>query len=164
MSKTEHSEDGFNLKISGDGIDVERRIDSGTLAAVMAVVMGTHRFGSPESLRTTDAPGTHILQQTSVALREYLDEVEAIHKADQIVAIGHYISLYEDQPHFSRDEIRSHFSTAREPLPKNFSRDFGLAVKSGMIAEAHKKPGFFYVTKTGISAVERHFAKTNKQK
>ena len=164
MSKTEHPEEEFNLKISGEGINVERKIDSGTLTTIMAAVIGAQRFDSPASLDPTNADVTPPLQQPSMALREYLDKVEATRKPDQIVAIGHFISHYEAQPHFSQDEVRSHFSIAREPMPKNFSRDFGLTVKAGMIAKVYQKPGFFYVTKTGISAVERHFAKINKRK
>ena len=164
MSKTEHPAEDFNLKISGEGINVERKIDSQTLAAVMAAIIGAQRFDSQAGLVPTNAEATPPLQQPFMALREYLDKVEATRKQDQIVAIGHFISHYEAQPHFSRDEVRSHFSIAREPMPKNFARDFGLAVKAGMIAEVHQKHGFFYVTKTGISAVERHFAKINKRK
>ncbi|MBL6935647.1 MAG: hypothetical protein ISR48_09560 [Alphaproteobacteria bacterium] len=159
MPKTENPEEEFDLRISGGGINVERKIDSKVLAAVMAAVMGAQGasdYANPELNNTDVKP-----QQPNIrmSLREYLDDVQATRKPDQIVAIGHFISHYEERPNFSRDEIRARFSTAKEPMPANFSRDFGLAVKAGMLAEVHLKQGQFYVTKTGIRAVERCFAK-----
>lgn len=161
MTSTERPEEKFNLKISGDGINIERQIDNRTLAAILALAIGSQQSGDATSPIQRVIDVTNLLPENPVSLREFLDKVGASRKPDQIVAIGHFITQYENQPDFSRDEIRSRFSLAHEPMPKNFSRDLKLAIKAGMIAEVHQKPGYYYVTKTGISAIERHF--TNKQ-
>ena len=163
MSEAESQREEFDLRISGDGISVERKIDSRTLAAVVAVVVGKKRFDEKESLSQHGAEVMTSVLQPRMTLRQYLDDVKASRKSDQIVAIGHFISHFEGQPDFSRDEVRSRFSIAREPMPKNFSRDFNLAVKDGVIAEVHQTPGRFYVTKAGISAIEKHFAKIQQK-
>ncbi|TIN27660.1 hypothetical protein [Mesorhizobium sp.] len=92
-----------------------------------------------------------------VSLREFLDEARAATKPDQIVAIGHYMALHGRKDTFSRDDIKAHFQSARERLPSNFPRDFSTAISKGMIAEDHAKTGQYYVTKTGVQAVERRF-------
>ena len=92
-----------------------------------------------------------------VALREYLDQVGASQKSPQIVAIAHYLVSHEGKATFTRDDVKSRFAAAKEPMPTNFPRDFGASIKSGMIAEAHQRPGEYYVTKTGIQFIERRF-------
>ena len=164
MAESIISEEEFDLRITGGGIEVKRKINGRTLAGLMAVVLGRQLVDDPSSSldnNTTDATG--ILPHSSMNLRHYLDTVKASRKPDQIVAIGHYLSLNGSQTDFSRDDVRSHFKVAREPMPKNFSRDFSLAVKAGMLAGVYQKPGSFYVTKSGIKAVEGHFSR-NKQK
>lgn len=163
MSEKENSVEEFDLTISGDGINVERKIDSKTLAAILTLVMGTQKFDDTTSTIPRDDNVASPFPETPMSLREYLDKVGASRKPDQIVAIGYFISYYEDQSDFSRDEIRSRFSVAREPMPKNFGRDFNLALKAGMIAKVHQKSGNFYITKTGLDAIKRNFAKI-KQK
>ncbi len=163
MTKTENPEEEFDLRISGGGINVERKIDSNTLATVMAAIMGAQGASGEAILRLNDTDVKPKQPNIRMSLREFLDDVQATRKPDQIVAIGHFISHFEERPDFSRDEVRARFSVAKEPMPANFPRDFGLAVKAGMLAEVHQKQGQFYVTRTGISAVERHFPKT-KQK
>ena len=80
-------------------------------------------------------------------------------KPDQIVTIGHYVMHFEGQDDFSRDDVKTRFSIAREPMPANFSRDFALAEKSGMIAKVHGKEGHYYITKVGLSSVQNKFSK-----
>ena len=164
MSENENSAEEFDLSISGDGINVERKIDSKTLAAILALAIGTQRADDATSPIPRDVDVTSPLPEIPMSLREYLDKVGASRKPDQIIAIGHFISHYEHQSDFSRDEIRSRFSIAREPMPKNFSRDINLAIKAGMLAKVHQKPGYYYVTKAGISAIERHFTKIEEKK
>ena len=94
-----------------------------------------------------------------VSLREFLDEVHAKRKPDQIVTIGRYITQFEGQADFSRDEVKSRFSVALEPMPANFPRDFRVAERNGMIAKVHGKEGRFYITKTGLRAIKDKFAK-----
>ena len=159
MAESEVPEDKYRLTISGGGINVERLINGQTLAAVMASVMGADQPVVPASLAGGVSPPLVDDSKVRVSLREFLDEVHAKRKPDQIVAIGHYIMQFEGQVDFSRDEVKSQFSVAREPMPANFSRDFGVAEKKGMIAKVHAREGRYYVTNTGTGAIENKFAK-----
>ena len=159
MADDEGSEQ-FALTLTGKGIEIKREISQHQLAAIMSVLMGG---GLTIDNTSTASPGVQIEPPVKISLREYLDQVKASRKPDQIVAIGHYISLHEGQPTFSRDDIKAHFAVAREPMPSNFPRDFGVAIKAGMIAEAHQKAGHYYVTKTGIQSINRHFGAETKK-
>ena len=161
MSEDETTDEQFDLKLSGEGISIDKKIDRQTALDVMAAVMG----GGVASGGARQAAHAGPFEQSAVqlSLREFLDEVKATRKPDQIVAIGHYICHQEGQPHFSRDDVKVRFLAAKEPMPANFPRDFGLTIRNAMIAEVHGNPGSFYVTKTGIAAVERNFAKGSKK-
>lgn len=161
MPEAENPAEEFELKLSGDGINIDKKIDRQTAAEVMAAVLGV-RAAPIGSGQTHNARSPNESEE-QMSLREFLDEVKAIRKPDQIVAIGHYICHQEGQSNFSRDDVKTRFSTAKEPMPANFARDFGLAMKAGMVAEAHQQAGRFYVTKTGIQAIERHFSKESKK-
>ena len=159
MTQAEFSENEFRLTITGDGVNVDRLIDGKTLASVMAFVMGADKSLTQASVATDGSSPSVGGGVVTRSLREFLDEVHAKRKPDQIVAIGHYITQFEGQENFSREEVKARFSAAREPMPRNFPRDFGLAEKSGMLAKVHGKDGRYYITKTGLSAINRKFSK-----
>jgi hypothetical protein len=161
MSGHEDVSEKFELKLVGAGIEITRKIDHQTAAEVMALVLGARPVASANE--KTPAQAETEISQPQVSLREFLDEVNARRKPDQIVAIGHYLSTYGSQPTFSRDDVKMRFSAAKEPMPKNFPRDFGLAIKAGMIAPAHQQAGYFYVTKSGIQSVERRFSSESRR-
>lgn len=148
----------FSLRLVGEGINVEKQIDQRAALQVLHVVMGG---GTP----TITSPLTSGLKGearsadgVTLSLREYLDKIGASKKPDQITTIAHYVSQHEGQGDFSRDDIRSRFLTAREPLPRNFGRDFAVALKNGWIAEVHGKKNRFYVTAKGTQAINDSFS------
>ena len=159
MAQGEIPNESFHVKISGQGIDIDRLIDAETLAGVMAVLMGLNLPAAESSVTDKMLPALADDATKKASLREFLDEVQAEHKTDLIVAIGHYIMQSEEQPDFSRDEVIARFSDAREPMPKNFWRDFAKAEKSGLLAKVHAKKGRYYITKTGIAALKNRFSK-----
>ena len=159
MAQSEIPDDEFQLTISGRGVNVDRLIDGQTLAAVMAFVMGADTPATRGPVATGDSSASADGAVVQTSLREFLDEVHAKRKPDQIVTIGYYITEFEGQKDFSRDEVKARFSIAREPMPANFPRDFGLAEKSGMLAKVHGKEGRYYITKTGLGAINNKFSK-----
>jgi hypothetical protein len=148
----------FSLKLTGEGINVDRQIDHRAALQVLQVVMAG---GDPIA---TTLPSSNVKSdprssnEAALSLREYLDKVGATKKPDQIATIAHYISQHEGQGDFGRDDIRLRFSSAREPLPGNFARDFGAALKAGWIAEVHGNKNRFYVTAKGTQAINSGFA------
>ena len=156
------SQEEFRLQISGPGLDVDRMVNSETIAAVLSAAMAPRPSGARETNVSSISDSDSSLS-TTTSLREFLDGVGATAKSDQIVAIGSFLSKVERQAEFSRNDIRSRFSSAREPMPSNFSRDFSKTLRKAFIAEVHKKPGFYYVTKTGMQAVQNHFSNTRNK-
>ena len=141
----------FHITLVGPGVNIEKDVDGVLLSQLLAVMFGT----GPTIAAGNMSSATSVVP---TSLREYLDEVGAKFKSDQIVAIGHYIALHEGRSTFSRDEVKARFAAAKEPMPSNFARDFSVAIKSGAIAEDHQKSGYYYVTKTGSRAVEQRFS------
>lgn len=144
----------FTVSLKGAGIDVSREVSVSRLAIVMSVIMGNDPPYEPIA-GVHASGGTKSL--VKISLREFLDEARAATKPDQIVAIGHYMAVHEAKDTFSRDDIKARFQSARERLPSNFPRDFGAAISKAMIAEDHARAGHYYVTKTGVQAVEKRF-------
>lgn len=154
-------EQTFNLRLTGIGINVEKEISRQAALRVMNIVFGGADRGPTASEQ--DVPNEKDNGRTTLSLREYIDNVGAKKKPDLITAIAHYICEFESQEDFDRDDIRSRFSAAKEPLPGNFGRDFALAQKDGRIAEVHGKKNRFYVTARGIQAIEGGFQSTRKK-
>nr|CAD6615030.1 hypothetical protein RTCK_02748 [Rhizobium sp. TCK] len=145
----------FTLILSGDGIDVRRSVTPQKAALILSIVMGGD--GVPPAGLSDGASATIPSPPERLSLREFLDEVGAKKKSEQIVAIGHYMALHEGEPSFTRDQVKERFRVAREPIPANLPRDFGTALSAGLIAEDHKAPGQYYVTKSGFRAIEGRF-------
>ena len=113
----------------------------------MASVVGADKLITHASVATGGSSPSVGGAVVPHSLRDFLDEVHAKRKPHQIVAIGYYITQFQGQEDFSRDEVKARFSVAREPMPANFPRDFALAEKSGMVAEVHGREGRYYITK-----------------
>jgi hypothetical protein len=147
----------FSLVLSGEGINIKQQVEQRVALQIVQVVMGGGMAPS-ESASSVAKPNGGGSQNPSLSLREYLDKIGATKKPDQITTIAHYVSEYEGLADFGRDDIRSRFLTAREPLPGNFGRDFAVAMKNGWVAEVHGKKNRFYVTAKGLQAINNNFS------
>lgn len=152
MSSVE-AEETFSVTVVGAGISIQRDVSAAKVAVLMSVIMGPETADLPVEVTSPSPQGAPV----RMSLREFLDDAKAATKPDQIVAIGHYLAIHESKDTFSREDIKSKFQSAREPLPSNFPRDFNTAIGKGLIAEDHAKAGTYYVTRTGALAVEKRF-------
>lgn len=150
---TEDIEKLYSLRLSGAGINIEQEVNQQVALQVVQVLMG----GGVKAV-SDPSPTEPLIDGVSLSLREYLDKISASKKPDQITTIAHYICDYEKQEDFSREDVRSRFLTAREPLPKNFGRDFAVALRNGWVAEVHGKKSRFYVTAKGLQAINSNFS------
>jgi hypothetical protein len=145
----------FSLRLSGDGINIEQQIEQRMALQIVQVVMGG---GGPAPVLPGAATNARAAEGASLSLREYLDEIGAKKKSDQITTIAQFVCEIEGQGDFSREDIRSRFITAREPPPANFGRDFAVAEKNGWVAEVHGKKNRYYVTQKGAQAIKNNFS------
>jgi hypothetical protein len=160
----EASEPTYELKLTGNGVTIERTVPSGVARAVVALVMG----GSPAASGSFRSPSRPLGSPAAATVEpgqsvgEFITEVEAKRNPDKIAAIAVYLADAQGLQTFTRDEVRSMFQLAGEPLPGNFHRDFSWTVTNKWLGEQHGTPGAYYVTKTGRQAVADHFGKDVK--
>ncbi|WGW12949.1 hypothetical protein LWF01_04030 [Saxibacter everestensis] len=75
--------------------------------------------------------------------REALDISGAKTNPEKIVALGQYV-MQDGGDTFKVEDVKTRFRRARETPPANFTRDLGVAVREGWLAEGDD--GEYYVT------------------
>jgi hypothetical protein len=75
--------------------------------------------------------------------REALDVSGAKTNPEKIVALGKYV-MQDGTDTFKVEDVKTQFRRARETPPGNFSRDLGVALREGWLAETDKD--HYYVT------------------
>jgi hypothetical protein len=155
----------YELSLTGPGMTIARTVDQNTALGVITLLMeGTPAAAASRSvplipgrpsagvtMPRTASPGSH-------TVGEFLSEVGAKRNPDRIVAFGVYLEDYVGKRPFTRDDIRSQFGRAGEPMPGNFARDFGWAISNRWIAEVDGSKDKFFVTNTGHKALEAKFS------
>jgi hypothetical protein len=94
-----------------------------------------------------------------MSLNELINEKKPGTSAQFIALFAYYRERYEGLPRFSRNDIESYFSRAKEKPPKNYDRDFVESVKKGWI---HEDADDSYLTSKGTEVVESGFAGERK--
>jgi hypothetical protein len=80
-----------------------------------------------------------------------------------MTVIGYYLLETESgKETFSLAELKKGFENAKEPFGKNPTRDINKAIKLGWIAEKEKDS--YYITGTGIQAIENTFPKPTRKR
>ncbi len=146
----------FKVTVSGEGVSVDRTVSQETALSVIAIIMGRTatepKRGSAPITATRAGVGTHVPESAG----EYLAESKAKRHPEKILALGAFLTETGRQT-FTSDEVKAQFPMAGEPVPANFPRDFAWAVRIRWIAESPGMGGHYYVTKTGLEAVQRRF-------
>jgi hypothetical protein len=150
-------DDDFALKLVGDGISIDKKVNRQiAMAVVAAVLSGGAAAAAVDRVEAADRPR----MKPVLSPREFLAESRASTNAEQITALGHYICHHEAKDDFSADDIREGLRRAHEVIPKNLPRDVGTAIEKTWIHKAPGKLGRYYVTNTGIQLVETKFGQT----
>lgn len=143
----------YKLTLMGSGISIDKEIDQATAERVVHAVFGSQQTESSQLAGGADRPN----DPQRLSLREVLEESEARTIPEKIVVIAAYLRDQQGQATCTREDNKGKFRTAGEPMPANYSRDFGKAVQSGWIAEDHQNSGKFYVTRRGDEALSTRF-------
>ncbi len=91
-----------------------------------------------------------------LSIRELIDAKKPGSHPEFITLFAYYREKQENQPSFSRDDLKRYYSLSRENPPANYDRDFVKAIQKGWI---HEDGGNSYITSKGIEAVAAGFAK-----
>jgi len=158
MSMRADAEDeAIVVKITGNGIDLERRIPIGLLPRLMAFLLaGEGSLDRPTSLRhtgreTSTSSPLHVGgMERPVGVVEYLRDKRPQTSSDAILVLAGFLELHEGRRPFSREDIRRMIRAARLPEPANLPRDVGVAVTKGYIQPLGDG---FQLTNSGLDLV-----------
>jgi len=92
-----------------------------------------------------------------LSIRELIDAKKPNSHPEFITLFAYYRERQENQPSFSRDDLKRYYSLSREYPPANYDRDFVRAIQKGWI---HEDGANSYITSKGIEAVAAGFANT----
>jgi hypothetical protein len=154
MAMTSEGKVLYVLKLNGLGIAIDMQVDRIKARRILDIAMSE----SGDVHLDTGSPKARPDVGAVLSLREHLDQREATKKPEQILAIASYMLEIEGVEDVGREEIKSRFSMAREPLPANFPRDFGVVTRNGWLAPVHGKPDRYYITQSGVQALEGKFS------
>ncbi len=147
------------VKITGKGIDLERRLGISALPPLMAFLFSRDaQHEMPASLRhtreaTAMSPRLHIgAMERPVGVAEYLRDKRPQTSSDAILVLAGFLELHENRRPFSREDIRRMIRAARLPEPANLPRDVGVAVAKGYIQPLGDG---FQLTNSGLDLVRQ---------
>ena len=140
----------FHIALKGPGIIVERKI-SEDLAQQVALLILT-------------GGKNQILHDESISLNDFLQQCNARRNPERFVAIAYFLKKYRNRLSFDKNDMVDGFEEACQQFPANFSRDFKAVKSTDWIAPKSGRPGTFYLTESGISAVDTKFSSEGSQK
>ncbi|MGB5105334.1 MAG: hypothetical protein WBP29_11975 [Candidatus Zixiibacteriota bacterium] len=141
-------------------------LDDATRDRVVRSVFELLGIGSPANPPDSPQSGTEMLTKRSepttsrtlpdrkVSLIELLQSKQAVTNLQKLVVFAYWRERHENNPRFSRDDLKQYFKMAKESPPKNFDRDFVDVVKKGWI---HEDGSESYITSKGLEEVENGF-------
>ena len=96
---------------------------------------------------------------SSLSINEFLNSYGPTTQPQRIVVMALYLKDFRRIDPFFTEDIKNLYIEAREVLSKNFSRDFSLAVKAGLLAK-NPNDSSYYLTNSGKHAIENKFSTT----
>jgi hypothetical protein len=163
------SETTHHITLSGAGLSLDKEISEDLANRITMLVLSGGKSETPDAGKGPEAKASLGVTGSSSAknksIREYLLETKATKIPQQITAIGHHLLEAESgKANFSMAELIKGFGDAKETAPSNPHRDVGRAIKSGWIAPRTGEKDAYYVTGTGLTAIENRFPKTKRKR
>lgn len=164
------AEKGFRLKLTGDGVSVDRTVSADVAHQIVAIALGA-ALTAPEPVRqgSDGTSGTREVQagvagRTPPSVREFLLQQEAKRIPEQIATMALFLKNHRSTPVFTSKDLVKTFEDAQEPVPKNLPRDVKWAVRIGWIAPKAGLKNTYYLTSSGEAAVGAKFPAEVRQK
>lgn len=181
VAKDDTRPDVFEVRVTGAGVELTRPVNQATALSVISIILGgsavvptaptpsgAGSYVPPVPTTTTpveaqrNTPHPSVPADDSIDTRmtvgEFIDDCGAKRNPEKITAIGYYLEVRLGQGSFTKEEVKSQFRPAGEPVPGNYSRDFSDAITQRWIAEDADTRGRFYVANTGKSAIASKFS------
>lgn len=153
------SEEKYIIKIGGPGIDITKEIDAMQFARIFIILNSASDIPTNKPI-----PGSpvQIAGEINYSSREFLNEKRPLTNPQRILTLASFLTA-EGSPRITVDNVKNEFEKAREPLPRNFTRDFNAVIKNGWLAES-QETGQFYVTTTGEKIMAGTFQNDTSKK
>lgn len=158
------SSPGYQVKLTGPGLSVDKELSEQLAHRIAMLVLSGGRTETPES-KSGDSATLPDASVKGKSIREYLLETKATKIPQQMTTIGHY--MLETQPgkkSFTLADLEKGFGDAKESVPGNPHRDLAKAIKNGWIASRPDEKDSYYVTGTGITAIDNKFPKVKQKR
>jgi hypothetical protein len=150
------------ITITGPGMHFAREISDEQVLSILRLLLGGEQGGyAPEEHRSNF--GSPIALPRRQAISEFYRSVAPKRYAEKLVTIAAHLQQTLGRETFTPEDLRVQFRQVNETPPANLPRDFKAAIGAGWIAEDHSAPGRFYVTQTGLDAVESGFTANGKR-
>lgn len=156
-------EKGFRLKLTGQGISLDRTVSADVAHQIVAIALGAAAVTLPEPGRQSadGALGSREVQtgagRNPPSVREFLLQQEAKRIPEQIATMALYLKNHRNTPVFTSKDLIKAFEGAQEPVPKNLPRDVRWTVRIGWIAQKVGMKNTYYLTSSGEAAVGAKF-------
>lgn len=152
----------YKISVIGQGLNLEREVSS-EIGEKIVFFLLTGNVGKLIPHKGVDAEldsqtvGVPSSIYPEVSLREFMNEQLAKRIPDKIATMAFYIREYRGAQFFGKEDLRSLFQEAAEPVPKNIPRDINTTIRLGWIAARPEDKNTYYITSKGMDAVKAKF-------
>ncbi|MDP8930705.1 MAG: hypothetical protein M3O70_19590 [Actinomycetota bacterium] len=169
------ADDSYKVSVEGGGIQVDREVSQDVALGIINYIMGGELPAgvSGDAGGDDDGAGTGAVKRDQrrdtgdrpgLSVGEFLSAHEANRNVDKIVAMAAYLDRHRGHETVTDEQLKQQFQAARQTAPANWSRDLGLAVQGGWIAEVPGEKDTYYVTETGFEVVDKNFPRDMRGK
>ena len=123
------AEKGFRLKLSGDGINVDRAVSAEVAQQIVAIALGTApSVGKELGKQVAASVAQGLAAQASAgcgspSVREFLLQQEAKRIPEQITTIALFLKNHRNSAVFTKKDLVKAFEDAQEPVSSEFRDD-----------------------------------------
>lgn len=146
------------ISIQGEGFSFDEQITKAVAVQIMGICITPGQGHEQKNNNPFEAFNFNQTQKPKESVVEYVQRHNAKSNPEKILAFAGFIKNAQTKETFFQNEIKSLFRDAREILPANFTRDFNLVISNGWIHNDHETKDLFYITQTGLKALESGFA------
>ncbi len=158
------SEKNVTIKLQGEGITFEDKISKELVPQIITLCMSAQKkIENPFAAFSFEAAAP-VKKGIRVSVVEYMQRRNARSNFEKILSFAGYIKDIQERDVFYGNEIKSLFRDAREILPSNFTRDFNTVISNGWIHKDTENPDGYYITQTGLKALESGFSEGVQKK
>lgn len=155
IAMVQHPVPTVTLRIEGDGLTIARVIPETLVLPIMRLLLNP--AAASGSLQEEPTPGRPTPDGRRTALAEFYRSISPKRYPEKLTVIGAYLQQELGRASFTSDDLKGQFRAVNEPAPANLARDLRTALGNGWMAPEPDDPNQYFVTQSGLDAVESQF-------